>query len=290
MKRFTDTSKWSDPWFRRLSAPAKMLWFYILDHCDHVGMIELDLDLAAQDCGINMSPETLLEIGDRVEPAGKGKLIVPKFIKFQVGEPSESCKAHTKIIQAIEELELFKDSLGYHYPINSLSLDYPMTNNSHKEKEEDKDKEEEEDKEEEGKKSKSSKLSKAKPDSMEAVVAFAAELNLPRSDGEYLWYHWESNGYTNGSAKIKDWKMTVRKWVAGGFMPSQKNGGSAPKSNRPSENQGYENVIGFQSPNPQPDLDELFDLKRIARERDEEAARIAGEEPEFESMEDSVCF
>jgi hypothetical protein len=65
-----------------------MLWFYILDHCDHVGMIELDLDLAAQDCGLKISHETLSEIGDRVEPAGKGKLIVPKFIKFQVGEPS----------------------------------------------------------------------------------------------------------------------------------------------------------------------------------------------------------
>ena len=49
-------------------------------------------------------------------------------------------------------------------------------------------------------------------------------------------------------------------------------------------------VEGWSSPNPQPDLDELFDLKRIARERDEEAARIAGEEPEFEPMEDSVCF
>jgi hypothetical protein len=188
-------------------------------------MIELDLDLAAQDCGLKISHETLSEIGDRVEPAGKGKLIVPKFIKFQVGEPSESCKAHTKIIQAIEELELFKDSLGYHYPINSLSIDYPMTINSHKEKEEDKDKEEEEDKEEEGKKSKSSKFSKAKPDSMETVIAFAAELKLPRSDGEYLWYHWESNGYTNGNSKIKDWKMTVRKWVAGGFLPSQKHNG-----------------------------------------------------------------
>jgi hypothetical protein len=112
-----------------------------------------------------------------------------------------------------------------------------MTINSHKEKEEDKDKEEEEDKEEEGKKSKFSKFSKAKPDSMETVIAFAAELNLPRSDGEYLWYHWESNGYTNGNAKIKDWKMTVRKWVAGGFLPSQKHNGfrldPAPAPSKP---------------------------------------------------------
>ena len=49
-------------------------------------------------------------------------------------------------------------------------------------------------------------------------------------------------------------------------------------------------VEGWSSPNPQPDLDELFDMDRIARERDEEAARIAGEEPEFEIMEESACF
>ena len=49
-------------------------------------------------------------------------------------------------------------------------------------------------------------------------------------------------------------------------------------------------VEGWSSPNPQPDLDELFDMERIARERDEEAAQIAGEEPEFEIMEESACF
>jgi uncharacterized protein YdaU (DUF1376 family) len=49
-------------------------------------------------------------------------------------------------------------------------------------------------------------------------------------------------------------------------------------------------VESWSSPNPQPDLDELFDIKRIARERDEEAAQIAGEEPEFEMMEETSCF
>ena len=49
-------------------------------------------------------------------------------------------------------------------------------------------------------------------------------------------------------------------------------------------------VESWSSPNPQPDLDELFDIKRIARERDEEAAQIAGEEPEFEMMEETTCF
>jgi hypothetical protein len=221
MKRFTDTSKWSDPWFRRLSAPAKMLWFYILDHCDSVGMIELDLDLAAQDCGVKITDATLSEIGDRVEPAGKGKLIVPKFIKFQIGEPSESCKAHTKIIQAIDELELFKDSEGYHYPNHRLLIDYPMTINSHKEKEKEEDKEEEEDKAEKPK-------SKNRPNDRSELDDFFAEVGLTANDAEYAWHHWEGKGWRNGSAAIKDWRATVRSWKAAGYWPSQK-GGAQPE-------------------------------------------------------------
>jgi hypothetical protein len=232
MKRFTDTAKWSDPWFRRLSAPAKMLWFYILDHCDHVGMIELDLVLASQDCGIPIDETTLGEIGCRIERAGKDKFIVPKFIKFQIGEPSESCKAHTKIIQAIDELGLWRDSEGYHFPNDRLLIDYPKTINSHIDKEEEKEKEEEEE-EAKGK----ARKSKARPELISEVVEFAKELGRPESDGEYLWHHWQSNGYTNSGRPIKDWKATARKWAIGGYLPSQKNPSAdqptAPKPKRP---------------------------------------------------------
>jgi hypothetical protein len=49
------------------------------------------------------------------------------------------------------------------------------------------------------------------------------ELGLPRSDGEYLWLHWEENGWKRGKEQVKNWKMAARKWKAGGFFPSQKN-------------------------------------------------------------------
>jgi hypothetical protein len=43
------------------------------------------------------------------------------------------------------------------------------------------------------------------------------------ADAEYLWLKWQENGWTNGGKRIKDWRMTIRTWKAGRFLPSQKN-------------------------------------------------------------------
>jgi hypothetical protein len=218
MKRFTDTAKWSDPWFRRLSGPAKMLWFYILDHCDHVGMIEIDLALASQDCGIKIPDSALLELGARLEPAGQGKMIVPKFIKFQIGDPRPSCPAHGKVCQSIEELSLYRDALGYHYPSGRLPVVYPKGNNTLKEKEEDKDKDKEEEKEEDKTRAKP----KPKPSDKTECDDFLKSTGLYPRDSEWFWHKMEGNGWTNGGKKVKDWKATVRSWKAAGYFPSIK--------------------------------------------------------------------
>lgn len=60
---------------------------------------------------------------------------------------------------------------------------------------------------------------------------FCESLNLPRSDGEAMFLHWEDKGW----GKVKDWKATIRKWKAFGYLPSQKNGAHkrpATESNR----------------------------------------------------------
>lgn len=58
----------------------------------------------------------------------------------------------------------------------------------------------------------------------EDLKAFCSELSLPERDSEYLFNHWESNGWTNGGKPIRDWQRTIRAWKAAGHLPSQKNG------------------------------------------------------------------
>lgn len=61
------------------------------------------------------------------------------------------------------------------------------------------------------------------------VEDFCESLGLPRSDGEAMFLHWQEKG----PAKVKDWKMTIRKWKSFGYLPSQKqkNNGTHQKSN-----------------------------------------------------------
>ena len=47
--------------------------------------------------------------------------------------------------------------------------------------------------------------------------AFCVSIGLPASDGEAMWLHWEEKKW----AKVKDWQLTIRKWKAFGYLPSQ---------------------------------------------------------------------
>lgn len=44
MKRFTESGKWDDPWFRGLPGAHKLVFLYLLDRCNNAGFWEEDLD------------------------------------------------------------------------------------------------------------------------------------------------------------------------------------------------------------------------------------------------------
>lgn len=127
MKRFTDTAKWRDPWFRKLPPPAKLLWLYIIDNCNPIGVIDLDVDAASFDTGMKIEPEHLEAISSRVQQIPGGKLYIKKFIEFQYRNISSSCPAHREIIRLIDVNGLVKNGQGYDYPTANLALpyDYP---------------------------------------------------------------------------------------------------------------------------------------------------------------------
>lgn len=126
MKRFTETNKWSDPWFRALSGPAKLLWIYLTDHCDQIGLVALNLKFVSQDCGLPIKEKHLAELKDRLEAMDGGRYFIPKFIHFQYGELSADCPPHRTILKLVSIHNLTRSGLEYHYP-NSYPTDSHKT-------------------------------------------------------------------------------------------------------------------------------------------------------------------
>lgn len=114
MKRFTETQKWEDPWFRKLRPELKLLWQWILDRCDNAGVIDPDLDLASFQIGYQYPMDTLSEFDGRVVTLPGGKFFIPKFIEFQYGRLSEDCKAHRPIFQSLEKHQIKGYPKGIH--------------------------------------------------------------------------------------------------------------------------------------------------------------------------------
>jgi hypothetical protein len=103
MKRFSESTKWADPWFRALSIESKCIWLWLLDNCDCAGIIEPDLDLAAFQIGTNKPLQSSLDaLGNRVQRHGS-KLFIPKFIAYQYGaELNLANTAHRGVIRRLE--------------------------------------------------------------------------------------------------------------------------------------------------------------------------------------------
>ena len=133
LKRFTDTGKWNDPWFRALSPTAKLLWSWLVDHCDNAGVIDPDTALAEFQIGNAVEEKHFTELGDRLQRLPNGKLWIPKFIRFQFGELNPESRVHTSVIKLL-------DFHNIQYPINSLSIGYVKGSDTPKDKDKDKDK------------------------------------------------------------------------------------------------------------------------------------------------------
>ena len=137
-KRFTETLKWDDPWFRALSPDAKLLWFWLVDKCDLAGIIEPDFGLCEFQTGIKRAFDKMTEIESRVAQIGEGKYMICKFIEFQHGSLSRDCRAHNPAWQSLEKNDMLDDDdkiKGFAKGIHTLSKGYPYPTGKGKGKE-----------------------------------------------------------------------------------------------------------------------------------------------------------
>jgi hypothetical protein len=114
MKRFTDSEKWSDPWFVELDPKSKLFWIYLLDKVDQSGVWEKFERKFQFETGIGISLDALIEdLGDRVQDLGD-KILIPKFVRFQYGEElSESSNFHRGIFKRLAHHGLELDDEGF---------------------------------------------------------------------------------------------------------------------------------------------------------------------------------
>lgn len=102
-KRFTDANKWSDPWFTELSTSDKMLWLYILDTCNQIGVLDFSKKWADMATGTRTNIDEFAEASDgRVVKLKNGKYFIPKFLKYQNCKISIKSPAHKPIIKLME--------------------------------------------------------------------------------------------------------------------------------------------------------------------------------------------
>src|SRR5215831_2721777 len=112
----TETEKWTDPWFRRLSPTAKLLWLYLTDNCDRTGLIDLDFEAVSFFTRTKINEKHLAELGDRTQRTPDGKVFIPTFIVFQYGNLSKACPAHERVLKLVEERNLTRNGKSYQYP------------------------------------------------------------------------------------------------------------------------------------------------------------------------------
>jgi hypothetical protein len=219
MKRFTETEKWRDPWFRKLRPFSKCLWQYICDQCDHSGVLDPDWELMSLQIGEPVGQEDLQAFGERIQILPEGKIWIVKFIEFQYGQLSESCPAHRPVFRAIEQNGLNVENTHSDRVSNRVS-------NTLQDKDKDKDKE-----------GGVSKGEDFPPDDLltkPEALAQVGMAGIPQDFSSYIYDDWHCRGGKDaGGVKVpwvryakKRWTREERDWRAGSHNGKAKTNGN----------------------------------------------------------------
>jgi hypothetical protein len=144
-KRFTATDKWDDPWFFELENKYKLLWIYILDKCDHAGILKVNKKMMAFCVGGRIDWNRVRELfKNRIHYINNEKWFIPKFIEFQYGILKEESRPHQSVLNTLRNEGLY--DIYKEFPIKNMELVKGIDTLKDKEKEKDKVQEKDKDK------------------------------------------------------------------------------------------------------------------------------------------------
>lgn len=106
-KRFTDSNKFGDIWYRKLPLLQKVLWEFLLAECNHAGILtNFDLEMASFKIGAEITKEDLDFFENRVIFITENTLFIPKFIEFQYGEFNPKNRVHINVLKELDKYNI----------------------------------------------------------------------------------------------------------------------------------------------------------------------------------------
>lgn len=105
MRRFTETLKWDDQWFRDLAGSHKLVFLYILDRCNNAGFWEVDLSALAFHTKLEEKHfEGAFKALERGLQGASGWVWVRNFLRHQKNEELNPANpAHRQIIALLKD-------------------------------------------------------------------------------------------------------------------------------------------------------------------------------------------
>ena len=112
-KRFTDSDKYKNPFFKSLPAAYKLFWDYLYHDCNHAGIWIVDFEVAQIRIGkdVLINQEDALKFfnneEERVIILNHGsKWFIKPFIDFQYGKLNPENKVHLSILNILEKYNI----------------------------------------------------------------------------------------------------------------------------------------------------------------------------------------
>lgn len=107
-KRFFDSEKFQDKWYRKLSCKQKCIWEYAISECDNAGFLIYDLEKMSFFIGEEITEQDLEVFAERFIFVSNDLIFIPKFILFQqkinsLSELNENNNAHKSILEGLRK-------------------------------------------------------------------------------------------------------------------------------------------------------------------------------------------
>jgi len=195
MIKKTNTEKWKDAWFCDLKPNEKLLFMYLTENCNDIGVFEINYSLMVALTGLEKKSikEAFVSIQrcfipNKRDKNSKRKIWLRNYLKHQGCVPLDITNdEHVRIKMLIEEvIEDFNNPDEMVLILDNVK--------------------------EPKKKTKAS--SNFVPPTIEIFLSYYLKRNPDEEDGKALYYHYKSVGWKVGNRPMKDWQSAINKCIS----------------------------------------------------------------------------